>query len=121
MIALREEPKRNRLQRALSNDERVGQYQSILDGKIDWCEERTVLDDYPGMTSFEEAEYFWIYENRFPQDKDRVGITVQPTIGAEEDLDDDRIPNYADPDRDGDRVPDNADTNDLLSQTSING
>lgn len=36
---------------------------------------------------------------------------MQPTIGAEEDLDDDRLPNAVDPDRDGDRVFDFADVN----------
>lgn len=36
---------------------------------------------------------------------------MQPTIGAEEDLDDDRLPNSVDPDRDGDRVFDYVDVN----------
>lgn len=67
VIALWEEPKWDRLKRAISDAERVGQYASILDGKIDRCEERHVLDDFPNMTSFEEVDYFRVYENRFPQ------------------------------------------------------
>gem|GEM_PF-5272679 len=67
MITLREEPKVERLMRAVSNHPRVGRYTSILDGKIDWCEERKPLNDYPTRTSFDEVDYFWVYENRFPQ------------------------------------------------------
>lgn len=66
MITLREEKKRDRLKRALSDDPRVGRYRSILDGKIDRCESRYVLDDFPQRSSFDEVDYFRVYENRFP-------------------------------------------------------
>lgn len=106
VITLRTEPKLMRLMRAL-----WWRYKSILDAKINWCEPRWPLDDYPGRSSFDEVDYFWVYENRFPQWQEWLWITVQPTIGAEEDLDDDRLPNQIDPDRDGDRVFDYADVN----------
>ena len=67
MIALREEPKVQRLIRAVSNHPRVGRYTSILDGKIDRCEQRKTLNDYPTRTSFDEVDYFRVYENRFPK------------------------------------------------------
>jgi hypothetical protein len=113
MVTLWEENKIQRLMRAsfLPMHKRVGMYNSILDGKIDWCEFRKPLDDYPWGNSFDEVDYFRVYENRFPWWQEWLGITVQPTIGAEEDLDDDRIPNHIDPDRDGDRVPDIVDVN----------
>jgi hypothetical protein len=100
MIALWEEKKRARLTRAVDNRQRTGRYTSILDGKIDRCEPRKQLDDYPTRTSFEETDYFRVYETREPKAFEWIGITVQPTIGAEEDLDDDRLPNPVDPDRD---------------------
>ena len=111
MIGVWNENKRDRLERAIEDEKIDGKYRSIIDGKINRCEERAVLEDYPSLTSVEETDYFRVYENRFPKRQERLGITVQPTIGAEEDIDDDRMPNYIDPDRDGDRVPDVIDTN----------
>lgn len=127
VIAVWNEDKRDRLIRARKNEKRIGQYRSILDGKVNRCEERDTLDDFPEReTSFDEVDYFRVYDNRFPWPTEWIGITVQPNLRHDEDqdtdtvprildgdMDGDRIPNGADPDMDGDRHPNNEDDNDM--------
>jgi hypothetical protein len=108
VIELWKEEKEARLMRAA-----VWQYNSILDWKIDWCGERKQLNDEPWKSSFDEIEYFYVYDQKKIKWNEWMWITVQPTIWAEEDLDDDRLPNNGDTDRDGDRVPDSLDFNSL--------
>ena len=112
MVAIWEEPKWDRLIRAFTNQKRIGQYRNIQDGKVNRCEERTVLDDDPSRTSFEEVDYFRIYENKYAGNGEWIGITVQPTLLYDEDQDTDGIPRNADEDMDGDRIP-NLDDDDM--------
>jgi hypothetical protein len=108
VIELWKEEKEARLMRAS-----VWQYNSILDWKIDWCAERKQLNDESWKSSFDEIEYFYVYDQKKIKWNEWMWITVQPTIWAEEDLDDDRLPNNIDTDRDGDRAPDSVDFNAL--------
>lgn len=112
-IILRDEQKRSRLERTLLKN-----YVSINDMNIDHCVPRERLDTY------DEIDYFEVYESENPRWVDRVWITVQPTLWYPEDWDSDLIPHISDTDADGDLIEnfedDDQDGDRVLNEEDMN-
>lgn len=94
------------------------------DDQDDWVKERPLLDkEWDARNSYEEMDYFWVYENVFPwryPKSNWIWITVQPTLWAPEDNDTDWIPDVADWDRDGDWIPNEEDSDQDGDRIDVN-